>query len=191
MPTAPAAALAGPAALVCASLVADALLARRFAGGDERADRATCRWLVTSLTSNMLFGFACFWLPVGRFAEAAPWAAPVGLALGGLGLLVRYGAIGQLGRRFTWRVTILADHALATDGLYRWVRHPSYLGGLVAATGILLALGNAVPLVVFACSHVPLVVHRVRVEEPVLAAHFGEAWRAYAGRTWALLPGIW
>lgn len=181
--------VAAAAALVIASLVADALLARRLAGGDDRADRATCRWLVTSLTANTLFGFACVLLPVGRFH--APGLAPAALALGALGLALRWAAIARLGRLFTWRVAILDDHPLVTDGVYRWIRHPSYTGGLLAALGVLVALGNAVPVAAFVCTHLPLVLRRVQVEERVLAGHFGEAWRAYAARTWRLVPGLW
>lgn len=177
------------AALVAASLIADAFLARRLAGGDGRADHATCRLLVTSLTANTLLGFACVWLPFGRFGT--PGLAAAGLLLGALGLALRWAAIARLGRLFTWRIAILADHPLITDGVYRWIRHPSYTGGLLAAAGVLLALGNALPLAAFALTHLPLVAHRVRIEERVLAAHFGEGWAAYAARTWRLLPGVW
>lgn len=170
-------------------MIADALLARRLAGGDDRADRATCRLLVTSLTSNTLLGFACVLLPFGRFH--APGLAEAALAVGAFGLGLRWAAIGRLGRLFTWRVAILDDHPLVTDGVYRRIRHPSYTGGLLAALGVLVALGNAVPVAVFACTHLPLVLHRVRVEEKVLAGHFGESWQAYASRTWRLFPGIW
>lgn len=181
--------VAAAATLVVASLVADALLARRLAGGSDQADRATCRLLVTSLTTNTLFGFACVWLPWGRFH--VPGLAPAALLLGACGLGLRWAAIARLGRLFTWRVAILEEHPLVTDGVYRWVRHPSYTGGLLAAAGVLLALGNAIPLALFAATHLPLVLHRVRIEEQVLAAHFGDAWQAYSGRTWRLLPGLW
>lgn len=181
--------VAAAATLVAASLLADALLARRFAGGSAAMDEASCKRLVTSLTSNTIFGFACVALPVGRFD--VPGLPPVALLVAALGLVLRYAAVQQLGRLFTWRVAILDDHALKTSGLYRWVRHPSYLGGLLAAGGLLLALQNAVPMAVFACSHLLLVVHRVTIEERVLAAHFGPAWDAYAARTWRLVPGVW
>ncbi len=181
--------MAGAATLVAASLAVDAMLARRLAGGSEQADRATCRLLVTSLTSNTLLGFACVLVPYGRFHVAG--LAPAALALGAFGLALRWAAIARLGRLFTWRVAILDDHPLITDGVYRWIRHPSYTGGLFAAAGVLLALGNALPLAVFAATHLPLVLHRVRIEERVLAGHFGEAWQTYTTRTWRLLPGVW
>lgn len=171
------------------SLLADMLLARRLAGGDATADRATCRLLVTSLTSNTVFGFACVLLPVGRFD--VPGLATAALAVGAFGLGLRWAAIARLGRLFTWRVAILDDHPLVQDGVYRWIRHPSYTGGLLAALGVLVALGNAFPVAVFGCTHLPLVLHRVGVEERVLAAHFADAWAAYAARTWRLLPGVW
>jgi protein-S-isoprenylcysteine O-methyltransferase Ste14 len=33
--------------------------------------------------------------------------------------------------------------------------------------------------------------HRIRVEERVLAAAFGDAWTAHCARTWRLVPFVW
>ena len=54
------------------------------------------------------------------------WAAVLFAA----GLSLRWIAILSLKRAFTVKVTILKDHQLKSDGVYTWVRHPSYTGTL-------------------------------------------------------------
>src|SRR2546421_6640852 len=44
------------------------------------------------------------------------------------GSLIRLMALFALGNRFSALVAVQPDHRLKTDGIYRFVRHPSYLG---------------------------------------------------------------
>ncbi|HEX3315702.1 MAG TPA: isoprenylcysteine carboxylmethyltransferase family protein, partial [Gemmataceae bacterium] len=62
----------------------------------------------------------------------------VGLVLLTLGGTLRIAAVFELGRRFTGLVAIQKDHHLKTDGLYRWIRHPSYAGMLLYTAGFML-----------------------------------------------------
>jgi protein-S-isoprenylcysteine O-methyltransferase Ste14 len=57
-------------------------------------------------------------------------------------------AIVHLGRFFTVNVAIAANHRLIDTGPYRFVRHPSYTGALMAFLGLALCLANWVPLAV-------------------------------------------
>ena len=112
------------------------------------------------------------------------WA---GVALVALGLSLRIAAMMQLGSRFSPIVAVQAEHALETRGLYARVRHPGYLGAWLAALGAVLTFGSAlglVPLALFTA----LIGARVRKEETLLAARFGEAWREYRARSGAFLP---
>lgn len=72
--------------------------------------------------------------------------------------------------------------ALATDGVFAWLRNPMYVGTTVILVGLAVALASdwmAVMTVVFA-----LVVHFgvVRREERYLEAKFGNAYRHYKER---------
>ena len=79
------------------------------------------------------------------------------------------------------------EHALETSGWYAFVRHPGYLGALLASWGAAVAFGSALALPL--AGVLTLVqLDRVRREERLLAGHFGEAWSEYARRTGALLP---
>jgi len=129
-------------------------------------------------------------LPAARFA--APFADPLawgGVAIAALGLWLRVASMRQLGARFSPLVAVQREHALETRGLYARVRHPGYLGSLLASLGAALAFGSWVALPLWALMVVAQLL-RVRREETLLAEHFGETWSQYAAHTGALLPRL-
>ncbi len=77
---------------------------------------------------------------------------------------------------------------IVSRGPYRWVRHPLYLGELVASLGIAIAVNSylALALWIALCG---LQAYRAVREEQVLLQTF-PAYRAYRSRTAALLPGV-
>ncbi len=114
----------------------------------------------------------------------------LGVALSALGLWVRVSAMRQLGARFSPIVALQQEHALETTGWYAVVRHPGYLGAQLASYGAAITFGSALALPLAAVMTL-FQLARMRREETLLAAHFGDAWRAYARRTPALLPSPW
>ena len=95
-----------------------------------------------------------------------------------------------LGRRFNGLVAIQPGHTLVTRGIYSVIRHPSYLGLLVNALGWALAFRSGVGVLLTALTIPPLIA-RIRAEERLLRAQFGDAYDAYRSRTSRLLPGIY
>ena len=77
---------------------------------------------------------------------------------------------------------------LTTSGPYRIVRHPVYLGEILGAIGLTLALPSLLSLVVLV-SFVGAQLIRTRMEERVLSAQLA-GYAAYAQRTPRLLPFI-
>jgi protein-S-isoprenylcysteine O-methyltransferase len=144
-------------------------------------------------------GFAIVWSlrrPLGSPLFEAPLPAlaalsafTVALAAGSVALT--FWAVRTLGRQWALAARLVEGHELVTSGPYRYVRNPIYAGllGMLLATG--LAHSRPLGLVLGAVVFVAGTVVRVRAEERLLRGAFGETWEAWAGRTPALLPGIW
>jgi protein-S-isoprenylcysteine O-methyltransferase Ste14 len=176
--------------LIVISTVIDAIMAPRYAGGEKSEDGAVCQWLMISLMSNGLLAITLTVMGIGWISWHVETLSAAGAVLGATGIGVRYWAVWTLGRFFTWRVTIFDDHEIIQRGIFRYLRHPSYLGGMMAGWGISLALGNWIALLVFSTTHVPLMLYRIHLEEKVLLARFGDAYRDYMARTARLLPFV-
>ncbi|PYM00341.1 MAG: isoprenylcysteine carboxyl methyltransferase, partial [Verrucomicrobia bacterium] len=88
-------------------------------------------------------------------------------------------------------VALQPDHRLKTDGFYRFVRYPSYLGALLAMAGWALVFRSIIGLLLTAAMCVPIIA-RIRAEEEFLVSEFGEQYRSYQQRTrWRLFPLIY
>jgi protein-S-isoprenylcysteine O-methyltransferase Ste14 len=157
----------------------------------EREDRSN-RWVIGALG---LIGILSAWLPAftdrKEFwvldGDAVRW---LGVALYVVGGALRMWPVFVLGRRFSGLVAIQPGHALVTDGIYSVIRNPSYVGLLVLSLGWALAFRSGVG-VLLAALNIPPIVARIRSEEKLLRAHFGEEYEAYRARTWRLIPGLY
>jgi protein-S-isoprenylcysteine O-methyltransferase len=114
-----------------------------------------------------------------------------GLVVMALGVALRFTAIAQLGRFHSPNVAIHQDHRLIETGLYRIVRHPSYLGALIAFLGFSLALGNWLSVLAMMAIVPWLYLYRIREEDAVLLAAFGDSYRGYCRRTKRLIPWLY
>ncbi|TAK33343.1 MAG: isoprenylcysteine carboxylmethyltransferase family protein [Chloroflexota bacterium] len=127
------------------------------------------------------------WRPSSRLRQ---WLSLLGglVFLAGWVLYV-WGRIA-LGRNFGVSTAIeaplRANHTLVTSGPYVLVRHPMYLGVIIATWG-LVAVFRTWAMLVFAISFLSLPI-RARTEERALAARFGPAWEAYAARVPGFVP---
>jgi protein-S-isoprenylcysteine O-methyltransferase Ste14 len=114
----------------------------------------------------------------------------VGLVLLTLGGALRLGAVFVLGRRFTGLVAIQEGHRLQTDGLYRYIRHPSYTGMLLYMAGYVLVFRCWLGLILVAIT-LAILCARMNAEEAFLEGEFGEDYASYRRRTWRLVPWVY
>jgi protein-S-isoprenylcysteine O-methyltransferase Ste14 len=100
-------------------------------------------------------------------------------------------AIVHLGRFFTVNVAISSSHRLIDTGPYRFVRHPSYTGALMAFLGLALCLANWASLVILLVPVFLVFLRRMHVEERALLQAFGDQYRDYMRRTKRLIPAVY
>jgi protein-S-isoprenylcysteine O-methyltransferase Ste14 len=90
-----------------------------------------------------------------------------------------------------WRVLYEAQrrHALATTGLYAYMRHPQYVGFILIMLGFLLQWPTLLTLIMFPIL-VTMYVRLARLEEREALMEFGEAYARYAATTPAFFPRL-
>ncbi len=118
------------------------------------------------------------------FAGGVEWSGPA-TVLAALGAGITLGGMASLGRSFA---VLPGVRELRTGGLYRFVRHPIYLGEAI----ILAAAASCVGpwAVVLAALAVVLLAWRIQAEERLLGSEPG--WSAFAARVrFRLVPGVW
>ncbi|MFJ7106198.1 methyltransferase family protein [Pseudomonas sp. NPDC098740] len=157
----------------------------------EREDRAN-HWVlpafgVIGLLSGYLPAYTDridFWTFGG---EGVRWLGALLFIIGGT---LRLWPVFVLGKRFSGLVAIQPGHTLVTDGIYRTLRNPSYLGLMITAMGWALAFRSGVGLLLTAVTLIPLIA-RIHSEEGLLRAQFGSEYEAYCARSWRLIPGVY
>lgn len=115
----------------------------------------------------------------------------IGLTLFAVGLVIRWYSIFWLGRFFTVDVAIAHAHKVIDSGPYRFIRHPSYAGAILALIGIGFCFGNWLSLVSLTLPVVPAFRWRIHVEEAALLDALGPQYADYMARTKRLVPLVY
>jgi protein-S-isoprenylcysteine O-methyltransferase len=153
-------------------------------------DKGTSRlWDASHLIAAI--GFAVGFTHLGYVPTAERFIGVNGLALMAVGIVLRGCAIVTLGRYFTGKVQIVNEHHLVRSGVYRYIRHPSYLGALIAYFGLGVSFANWITFVLVFFPVLFAALRRMRVEEEALGQAFGKQYADYINTTNRLLPKIY
>lgn len=158
-------------AVVSSTMMTEAVIARRHetwlrARGAVEPAGDVYGWMQLAYP----LGFAAcivesWWRGVGWSELSA-----AGLTVFVLGKAVKYTAIATLGRRWTFRVLPLPGAPCVTRGIYRWWRHPNYVGVALEIIGLPLWMVAPIAGLAFAATFGWLLLARIKVEERALAA---------------------
>jgi protein-S-isoprenylcysteine O-methyltransferase Ste14 len=160
-----------------------------------RREDPSSRWIFVPL---IIIAVVFAWLPppphldrLNRCTIDGDTVRYLGLIITAIGGFVRVATVFELGHRFSMFVAVQPDHRLKTDGFYRFIRHPSYLGALLVMTGWALVFRSVIGLLLTAAMCVPIMA-LIRAEEEFLVREFGEQYRPYQQHTrWRLFPLIY
>ena len=114
----------------------------------------------------------------------------IGLCLYLVGFLVMHFAEAKLGKQFSLEVALREGHTLVTDGMYRHIRHPRYLGITAFTVGISMLFRSWIGLGLSAAT-IMVLLWRIQDEEALMNEEFGADWKAYARRSWRLVPFVY
>ncbi len=140
------------------------------------------------ITLGLLAGMSivCFYGDFLLFHKRGAVLGIAGWVLLYSGLALRLVSIRTLRGHYTHAIAILEGHRLIKEGVYGYIRHPGYLSLLLVFFGIPLAFGSWVGLIIYGGLAIPLIIHRIRLEERLLEEHFGEEYSTYKEQTSSL-----
>jgi len=167
-----------------------AVIARSKPAAGVETDRGSMAFIM--LASWLAFPAAFAVAPWSKFAllnHRVLWFA-LGILILLAGSMLRRYCFRTLGRYFTGNVKVEADQPVIEDGLYRFVRHPSYTGGMLMYLGTGLALTNWLSVLILAGMGAATYAYRVRVEEQALGSSIGQPYLEYMRRTKRFIPFV-
>jgi protein-S-isoprenylcysteine O-methyltransferase len=170
--------------------ISEVFIGRARRTKDFSKDGGSLRTLWFTIQLSLMVGItAAFAVPAAK-VHPARVIFPIGFGLYVLGLALRWWAIIHLGRFFTVNVAVATDHRVVDSGPYRYIRHPSYTGGLLAFLGISLCLLNALSIPIIMIPIFLAFQKRMGVEETVLTEALPN-YRDYIRRTKRLIPFVY
>ena len=174
-----------------ASEVLIAIVTRTRRGGGEVKDRGTQLLLWFAIIASITVAtWISHVVPTPIFGRAH-WLRLTGLLILALGLAIRWAAILNLGSAFSANVAIRDAQRVRTTGLYRYVRHPSYLGLVLIFLAVGVYSRNWISLAIVVVLPTLALLYRIHVEETALREAFGEEYVAYSRSTRRLVPGVY
>jgi len=128
-----------------------------------------------------------------RFADypVIPALSYLGIAVDVACLWLFHRTHRDLGHNWSVSLDLRERHTLVTTGVYAAIRHPMYSGFWLMALAQLLLLPNWVAGPAGLVGFGILFFGRVRREEQMMIAAFGDEYRAYMRRTARVLPWIY
>ncbi len=115
----------------------------------------------------------------------------LGLLLIVIGVIIRWSAVLTLKKFFTVDVTILKDHELIRSGVFKYIRHPSYFGLLIAVLGLGITMVNWLSTLIIVVPHAVIILLRINEEEKALEERFKSDYEDYRRNTKRLIPYIY
>jgi protein-S-isoprenylcysteine O-methyltransferase len=170
--------------------IALAQIKRADAMTSQIEDRGSLRLLWIAITIGVTLGVAAQWVPSAGLPASRQAFRLIGSALILAGLTLRLVSILTLGRLFTVDVAIRSDHPVVEKGPYRFVRHPSYSGLLLAFIGLGVFFGSWLSILLLLVPIVLAVVNRVAKEERALLSSLGPPYAVYCARTKRFIPRV-
>jgi protein-S-isoprenylcysteine O-methyltransferase len=143
-------------------------------------------------TGAFIISFLEFWIRFIFFPRVSFIAYAVGALLIILSQIIRSWAMITCGESFNHLIQTAKkdNHVLITHGVYKYLRHPSYVGFYYWSIATQLVLNNWCSVIIFSAASFMFFRRRIPYEEESLLEHFPDEYEAYAKSTWVGIPFI-
>ena len=115
----------------------------------------------------------------------------IGMALVVIGLMIRIQSILTLKQFFTYSIAKVENQKVIETGLYKFIRHPGYLGQLLIFMGIATSISNWLSILVMMIPISLGYFYRIKAEEKFMVEQFGENYLKYQERTKRIIPMLY
>ena len=153
-------------------------------------DKSSLGWLYGLITLGYALSFSIGATKMGRI-HAWNTFFVIGMALFVIGLMIRIHSLLTLKQYFTYSVAKVENHKIIETGLYRFIRHPGYLGQLIIFLGISTSISNWASILAMMVPVTLGYLYRINVEERFMLAQLGKDFLDYQGRTKRLIPLVY
>jgi protein-S-isoprenylcysteine O-methyltransferase Ste14 len=153
-------------------------------------DKGSLWRLYGLITLGYALSFAIGATKIGRIY---PWNTffAIGMALVVIGFIIRMVSIRTLKQYFTYSVAKVENHKIIAMGLYKFIRHPGYLGQLILFMGISISISNWLSILLMMIPVTLGYLYRINVEEKFMADQLGEDYQHYQDRTKRIIPMLY
>jgi protein-S-isoprenylcysteine O-methyltransferase Ste14 len=153
-------------------------------------DKGSLRLLYGLITVGYAISFSIGATKIGRIYAWNTFFA-IGMSLIGIGFMVRIHSILTLRQYFTYSVAKVENHKLIETGLYKFIRHPGYLGQLIIFIGIATSISNWLSILAMMIPVTLGYLYRIKVEEKFMLEQLGEDYLNYQGQTKRIIPMLY
>jgi protein-S-isoprenylcysteine O-methyltransferase Ste14 len=148
-------------------------------------------WLLYGLiTLGYTLSFSIGATKIGRMNHWNTFFA-IGMGMVVIGFIIRIYSILTLKQYFTYAVAKVENHQIIDTGLYKFIRHPGYLGQVIIFMGISISISNWLSIVLMMIPITLGYLYRIKVEEKFLTDQFGEDYKHYQDRTKRIIPMLY
>jgi protein-S-isoprenylcysteine O-methyltransferase Ste14 len=154
------------------------------------SDKSSLWWLYGLITVGYALSFSIGSTKIGRIYNWNTFFA-IGMSLVVIGLMIRIHSILTLKQFFTYSVIKVQNQKIIETGLYKFLRHPGYLGQLIIFLGISTSISNWLSIIVMMIPVTLGYLYRINIEERFMFEQLGEDYLNYQKRTKRLIPMIY
>lgn len=154
------------------------------------SDKRSLWWLYGLITVGYTLSFSIGATKIGRIYYWNTFFA-IGMALFVIGLMIRIHSIQTLKQYFTYSVGKVENQKIIDTGLYKYIRHPGYLGQLIIFLGISISISNWLSIILMMTPVTLGYLNRIKIEERFMMEQMGENYLNYQNRTKRLIPKIY